>query len=534
MPTYSITDPTGKVYSIDGPPGATQEQVIAQIQAHQQVAAPAAGTDQAPTFTQKINSLVSGARQAPYDILQSGIELGARGLDATGLTQDALPNTKKFFDQSNKDAAEISGADPNGGFYKGGRIAGQVVSTLPAAALKVPGLAANLPRLAPIVNGALGGAASAAATSNSSDAPLRQQVELGAAGGAALPALGLVKNGATALLPHLLGGSTGAGAEAVRGAYQAGKAGGAAGTAFTDSMRGATPWESVVADAKDALANMRAQRNAQYRSGMQDISKDATVLDFKPVDDALAQANNVKTYKGQDLSSSTAAVRQEITDAINNWKGLDPAEYHTPEGFDALKQQLGDIRDALPFNTPQRVVADQVYNSVRKTIADQAPTYSKVMQDYSTASDQISNIQRELSLGSKGNPGTALRKLQSVMRNNANTSWGARADMAGKLSDAGAPTLLPQLAGQSMNAVLPRGLARVVDGGLAGAGAMLHPGALAALPLASPRLVGEAAYGLGAVNRGATGLARKVPLQLPSLQFSPAAGLLAPALAYQN
>lgn len=38
MPTYSITSPEGKVYSIDGPAGATQEQVIAQIQAAQKSA----------------------------------------------------------------------------------------------------------------------------------------------------------------------------------------------------------------------------------------------------------------------------------------------------------------------------------------------------------------------------------------------------------------------------------------------------------------------------------------------------------------
>ena len=32
MPTYSITGPDGKEYSIDGPEGASREQVIAAIE----------------------------------------------------------------------------------------------------------------------------------------------------------------------------------------------------------------------------------------------------------------------------------------------------------------------------------------------------------------------------------------------------------------------------------------------------------------------------------------------------------------------
>lgn len=144
------------------------------------------------SFGQRAADVYSGVTQAPYDIVQSGIELGARGLDAVGVTDQAFSKTKQFFDQSNSDAADIGGADPNSNFYKGGRIAGQVAATLPAMALKVPGLAANLPRLASVANGALQGATAAAATSNSSDAPLGTQLALGMGGGAALPVLGKV------------------------------------------------------------------------------------------------------------------------------------------------------------------------------------------------------------------------------------------------------------------------------------------------------------------------------------------------------
>lgn len=145
---------------------------------------------QAPSFGQKLSSAVSGLTQAPYDLLQSGIELGARGLDAVGATQNAFPKTKQFFDQSNRDAAVIAGGDPNSGQYKAGRIAGQVVATAPVAGLNVlkgVPLLANLPRLAAAGDAAIQGASAAAATSNSSDAPLGQQLGTGAALGAATP-----------------------------------------------------------------------------------------------------------------------------------------------------------------------------------------------------------------------------------------------------------------------------------------------------------------------------------------------------------
>lgn len=315
----------------------------------------------------------------------------------------------------------------------------------------------------------------------------------------------------------LLGGiTTGAGANSIRGAYQAGVAGGDAGKAFTDSMRGNTPWSQVVTDAKTALGNMRASRNAAYRSGMADISKDATILDFKPIDDALENANSINSYKGQDLSPNTTAVREDINSAVNNWKLLDPAEYHTPEGFDALKQKIGDIKDAQPFGSSQRTIASNAYNAVRKTIADQAPAYSDVMSDYSKASDQLDAMQKELSLGPKGNPNTALRKLQSVMRDNANTSWGQRADYANTLAENGAPNLMPSLAGQALSTVIPRGLAKYADLGMMGAAGLAHlPVGVATALASSPRLMGEAAYGLGAAGRKLAPLGRGVTRAAP-------------------
>lgn len=517
-----------------------QQKAIALASARARAADAQQASQQPQSIGDQIGSYANGIYAGLHSLPQSVAEIGARGLDATGLTDNSYKNLHGAFQDMNSIAAN---GQTDNQFYKGGQIGGQVLSSLPAMELKAPAaIASRLPTLAKIATGAAQGAGAGALTSNTSDAPLGEQVGLGAAGGAALPVLGAGMRLAGKAIPMVLGQTTGAGAESVRNAFQAGAAGGDQGAAFLSNMRDPSKWGQVVIDAKQALGNMRVERGAAYRSGMTDISKDKSILSFDPIDAAMDKADSVKSFKGVDLSPKTADVRKELDDTISHWSGLDPAEYHTPEGFDALKQKIGDIKDAQPFGSPQRTIASDAYNAVRKTIADQAPTYDRVMRGYSQASDHLEAIQKELSLGPKGNPNTALRKLQSIMRDNANTSWGNRAQNAQTLTDAGAPNLLPSLAGQALSTAIPRGLAKYGDLALALGGGLTNPGTLATLPLASPRFVGEAAYGLGAagrgINSGATALfgstAPRTVLDQLRLLSAPTLGATLPQLVGQG
>jgi hypothetical protein len=243
---------------------------------------------------------------------------------------------------------------------------------------------------------------------------------------------------------------------------------------------------------------MRAAKSAEYRSGMVPIKNDQTILNFNDVDAAFQKANNVATFKGQVKNQRAVDALDSMRDAVNKWKALDPAQFHTPEGMDALKQRLSAILEGIPFEERgARLAAGEIYAATKKTIGQQAPTYAKVMGDYQSASDSIKEIERALSLGDKASKDTAMRKLQSLMRNNVQTNYGNRLNLANELETAGNVELLPSLAGQAMSSATPRSLSGQIGGGAAALMSLTNPAYAAALPFQSPRLVGEAAYKIG-------------------------------------
>ena len=285
--------------------------------------------------------------------------------------------------------------------------------------------------------------------------------------------------------------------------------------------------EEVVNSAKAAVDNLYQQRSQAYQSGMKGVAGDPTVLDFKKVDDALASVTEVKSFKGVPISKSTAGIRGKIKEQIDQWRGLDPTEYHTVEGFDALKQSLGDVLESAQYGTPEWRVANEAYQAVKRTITDQAPGYAKVMKDYTIATDLLREIQRELSLGKKGNPATALRKLQAILRDDVSSAYGRRAEMGKVLEGAGARGLNESLAGQSMSSALPRGLRGAVTstGGMGAIGMAggLNPATLASAAAyglsSSPRVVGEVAHAAGRAGGAISRAVPRVPPGVSPLAF---------------
>jgi hypothetical protein len=304
----------------------------------------------------------------------------------------------------------------------------------------------------------------------------------------------------------LIGGlGTHTGAESIKAAYGAGKRGGTTAETFADNMRGNVSMTDVLDDAKANIEAMGRAKSEAYRQNMSAVRSDNAVLSFDGIDNAVADAFKTATFKGQVKNTKAAQVQQDIASAIDEWKALDPTEFHTPEGLDALKQRIGGIVESVPFEQKTaRLVGDKVYHAIKAEIIKQAPVYADTMKAYSEATDQIREIERALSLGKKASVDTAMRKLQSLTRNNVNTNYGNRLSLARELERQGGRELMPALAGQALSSWTPRGLGGAVAGGLGMGGYALGGmgAAIPALAVQSPRLMGEAALGAGRVAGG--------------------------------
>jgi hypothetical protein len=319
---------------------------------------------------------------------------------------------------------------------------------------------------------------------------------------------------ATGLAKQAAGATTGVGGEALSQAYQAGKAGGEAGTAFKQNLMGRVDPTEVLTAAKQNVAELGRQRQAAYKANMANIKGDKSVLSFDGIDKAIDAALSKVSFKGKVTKEAAAQKLAEVQQKIDEWKNLDPTEFHTPEGLDALKQSVGETLESIPFEaTQQRLVVGDVYNSIKNEITKQAPTYAKTMKAYSEATEQIKEIEKALSLGKKSSIDTAMRKLQSLMRNNVQTNYGQRLNLAKQLEDAGGRQIMPAIAGQALSELMPRGIQRA-----ASVPTSLGAFSVGGLPLAvgyglasSPRIVGGAAYGAGVGARGLLDLQRRIP-----------------------
>jgi hypothetical protein len=322
----------------------------------------------------------------------------------------------------------------------------------------------------------------------------------GAMIGGALPVAGAVLRGAVGAGRELLGAHSGVGGAALSKAYQAGAAGGKTSEQFTAHMRGTAPMDEAVTMAKANLEAMRGARQEAYRSGMVDITADKTILEMGGIRKAAAEAADSVRFGKMVKDARAAKAVSEAERLLQKHAMLPKDQYRTPEGLDALKQQVWSVIEKLPPDARNaRRVVGGIHDAIKAEIERQAPTYTKVMKDYSLASTQLSEIERTLLGGQRGTTDTAMRKLQSLMRNNANANYGVRDQLAQQMIQQGGNDFTTALAGQALHSWTPRGIQRATAGGgtalLAGTGQFLPAAALGAA--ASPRVLGEAAHAAG-------------------------------------
>lgn len=434
-----------------------------------------------------------------YEAVTSPVQTAKGLMDiAAGGLQNLLPENIVKFIGEDKASREV--ADKVGEFYKDryGSIEGakRAIATDPA------GVMADLSTF--LTAGATALPRGAVATRMTQAAQIIDPLQLAAKGVAAT---------GKAVAP-IAGMTTGVGTEAAKQALRAGFEGGDIGKLFIENLRGNVPAETVLEVAKQNLAAINSAKQAEYRANMAAIKADKSILNFSGIENAIDTAENIAKFKGEVKNKNAADAVEKIKTEIKKWKSLDPAQYHTPEGMDALKQRIGGILEDIPYEQrTARAAAGGIYDSIKKEISNQAPEYAKTMKAYSDASDLIKEIERALSLGQKASADTAMRKLQSLMRNNVQTNYGQRIALAKELEAAGGREMMPALAGQAMSEIAPRGLQRATVGpsviGAFGTGGL--PAAAGMAAISSPRLMGEALYGAGVLGRGASRVSGALP-----------------------
>lgn len=310
------------------------------------------------------------------------------------------------------------------------------------------------------------------------------------------------------LLSDVVGMTTGAGADALKIATSAGKSGGDAQRVLIDNMRGNVAADDVVNQAFGSLSEARKAKTANYKRGMDSVRASEAQINFNGIENAYKNVLNdftINTKQGPVLKGGADLQKtfDEINELITQWKNN--PDLHSAENVDALKQAV----DSLWKPGKQSVAVTKVRKAIHNEIVKQVPEYADTMKAYEQAITFEKEIMKELSLNNKAAAGTVLRKLQSVMRNNASTNYGARLELLKNLD----ADLLPALAGQSLNQLTPRGIQRAVGGGQIAAGALIPAvdpvSLIPSLALQSPRLAGETALKIGQSQR----LLNRIPVK---------------------
>lgn len=325
---------------------------------------------------------------------------------------------------------------------------------------------------------------------------------------ATLKAGGATVTGTAIGAREIAGATSGTGGAAVGNLFDASRQGAKEGTFLsrgedgqmaTQALRGGGNLDNVLEIAMRDLDVMKKQKTDNYRANSELWKSDTSILDFKEITETLKNAENIVKYQGTVKNPAGVKALDELKELIDSWKGYDPKTHHTPEGMDALKQRMWAVVESVPVeNATAKGVAQNVYHSVKRTIENQAPNYAKTMKDYSDALETIKQIEKTLSMNpTKGTIDTAIRKLNSIMRDNVNTNYGQRMKLARLLEEQGGEKFISELAGQQFSSLMPRNIQGAVTPGVSTVGLLggaLDPvsyvGSLAA---SSPRIVGETA-----------------------------------------
>jgi hypothetical protein len=216
----------------------------------------------------------------------------------------------------------------------------------------------------------------------------------------------------------------------------------------------------------------------------------------------LAQKFRVTTDATGHLDFDNSLLRTEptsVADFTDIWRELkqykNGVKSITPVNIDDLKQYIDDMwapgSRGSAFTTPLK-------NVVRDVLNKNVPKYEEMTKAYAQTANDLRQFRSSLSVGGKAGMETILKKITNAVR--GNNSY--RQMLLKELGKGSGKGLLSQASGIALADWLPKGLTKYFESLVA----FINPHVLMALPLASPRLIGEFVNALGKGNRAMTAI----------------------------
>jgi hypothetical protein len=267
---------------------------------------------------------------------------------------------------------------------------------------------------------------------------------------------------------------------------------------FWEHYTGQASAPDLIQRVKNGVQEVAQERSANYLAGM-DPRKAKTGLDYTPVNDVIQQARGasgqgIGAFHGIQTNEQAQNILTKIEDKVKEFQSMPPGSpAHTLQGFDNLKQAIGNLRYEARGNAQAERIVDQAYDAVKKSIVKVDPDYAKIMDQYGEASRKLNDMHKALLSG-----GSTDARINKILKSYKTGDKGnLLKDLAGRDKD-----LMYAISGYDLKPWFPGGLRGTLTsvglGGLSFAGlGGVSPAHLVQGAITSPRIAGGISYGLG-------------------------------------
>lgn len=316
----------------------------------------------------------------------------------------------------------------------------------------------------------------------------------------------------------------------VKSLQDAAKAGATGNPKFWEFYQGAGTASDYVNALEKAAVDAATARNNAYQTSRAGLAYNTQPLSFSGIDRTITDQFNSIRSLGKTIRPNAEKALDEVVAVVNQWKAQpQTAGANAVIDMDALKQRIGDIRDAYSHDPNASRVVSNAYTSVYDTIKKVAPEYAPMMEAYRNSVKELTEVKKGLGVGKNAPVTQVIRKVLKEQNSKAgNQLFESLARQN--------PDLPYMLAGLELSEKLPYGNIRrqLSVGELAGGtgaltaaamGIPLAPIAVAAnlatAPLAYPKISGGLQYGLGKIGAGAN-IPASIYNKIPSMVRAPA------------